>query len=85
MEGTNTELSRKMIIVFKWVRNMSRSKLISAEEGANGHGIEGIGVGGTGIEAAEFPDVGMQDFIGVIDDTWLNEILGSWSYDFVSK
>jgi hypothetical protein len=36
------------------------------------------GAGGIG-------DVGMQDMMGVMDDAWFGDMLGSWSYDFMSR
>lgn len=80
VESTEAELFGKMAKVFEWVRNMSKSKLVGAEEGDKGCGNERVATVGE-----EFPDVGMPDLMGGVDDAWLNEMLGSWSYDFMSK
>jgi len=79
-EGSAGELFGKMAMVFEWVRNTSKSKLVGAEEAEGSCGTEGVQ-----IVVEEIGEMGMQDMMGVVDDSWLNEMLGSWNYDFMSR
>jgi hypothetical protein len=79
-EGSAGELFGKMAMVFEWVRNTSRSKLTGAEEAEGSCGTEGVQ-----IVVEEIGEMGMQDMMGGVDDSWLNEMLGSWNYDFMSR
>lgn len=79
-EVTEREMFGKLAMVFDWVRNLPKSKLAGAGRGEVADGGEAVQ-----IEMEDIGDVGMQEMMGGVDDTWLNEMLGSWSYDFMSR
>jgi hypothetical protein len=64
--------------VFESVKSWTKSRLVG--------GVVGI----TGVvmqSEDESHDASMQDIaeMGGLDDTWFTEMLGSWSYDFISR
>jgi hypothetical protein len=72
------DLFGKLAMVFEWVRDLSKSKLDGDIE-RNG-GIESMHG-----EMEVMTDGGMQEMLGIMDDAWLGDMLGSWSYDFMSR
>jgi hypothetical protein len=80
--GNETEgeggLLSKLVMIFEWVKSLSKSRLEGDVEGSSGFASTQEGVSGIG-------DVGMQDMMGVMDDAWLGDMLGSWSYDFMPR
>jgi len=62
-------------MVFEWVKSWSQSKLTGDVTNTNGNST---------IHSEETIDVPMDDttMLNIMDDTWLSDMLGSWSYDF---
>jgi hypothetical protein len=75
-DGMKGELFGKMAMVFEWMRSLLSGKI---EKNVEGNGVNGNEMP-SGVE--EISDV---DMMAGMDDTWLSEMLRSWSYDFMSK
>jgi hypothetical protein len=67
----------KLAHVFESVKSWTKSRLVG----------DAAGISGVFMQPEEASDASMQDIgdMGGLDDMWLTEMLGSWSYDFISR
>jgi hypothetical protein len=78
-DGSESDAFAKVAMVFESVKSWKKSIPIEDESG-----ISGVFVRQFVEKTHEAP---MQDIplMNIVDDTWLSEELGSWSYDFISR
>jgi len=73
-----TNLFSKLAHIFESVKSWTKNRLTG-----DAAGISRVFM----PSEEESNDASMQDIaeMGGLDDTWLTEMLGSWSYDFISR